>query len=900
MSFFFQLLEIHYLREAEDLDRTMARSRATRAASKASKPGREPIQKNENKATSSDATRSRPRKVRHESSTRNRMVPSASEVQVSKDYRSPVHTIHDEDQLRKNSGPYNADDGESVVPPRRFSDLYGHGRPLSPEELTTPSREGKRKRSLSTSEPSPKKVRFDPTHDETRQIQEDKVRSLPVSPIGSMAPGRLDDHGPYSEAGLEAAPALMSDPSQLLLDGLVCQPESLALPAIAALFTSLQSQAKNFGKTWFGFSKHDVKSLGGDHGKKRFPLHELEVTYPALFWTTLNILDSPVIDPKRAWLRYFTEPVHRQALVYGILGEWLSQRVFKDTSFGLSEDFKQEMTQSVDIKYLHYDSFVRAKKRAKLVEYAFNAGARDANLEALEIASRELADELLIVLAPLLPIWTESDPFGVNLSPIAATWKVTFRSDMIELIKKAAGVNFSLIRSGEDGTIIRIASRLEHGREFSPLAPMKCINSEEVNPVTKTRSGVSKHEKLMVKMTCWARVEAYVPHGMDVEEMGYQQQMLLAEENGDLIVDAKSQLLFPTKKQFEKSYEDFCWDCLDPEAFPELPSELWRQAAEQQGRLEMLARSAKLTRQLDRRSNMAGGDLDSDPDSSVDSDYEYSSSSSGSEDVSDTTADDNRPQSPPRGAWVTIFDKLTPHQVYCEWTKPLSNHDIYQCEGRKMDGDDLKELNSLRAIVRAARDCSASPSVKREDFMIRIWNFYATRNLWVEWLPILAFTIYLSRGKVVNNLTGMNDRLKNLVLARFADAHEMVDYLTPESISTIKSVWNESVITKQLCSIGTPKDLLLKILEKLREVVPMPPSIDHITDALKTEANSIAFGPAAAFGAAISSAIGAFLPGHNAPSMTIEAVNTVGPAIALTATLDQAVRLTPSVHAAWF
>ena len=125
--------------------------------------------------------------------------------------------------------------------------------------------------------------------------------------------------------------------------------------------------------------------------------------------------------------------------MYGVLGEWLSQRVFKNTSFGLSEDFRQEMTQSVDIKYLHYDGFVRTKKRAKLVEYAFNSSARDLNLEALEIASRELADELFIVLAPLLPVWTESDPYGVKLSPIAAVWKATFRSDMIELIRRQPG-----------------------------------------------------------------------------------------------------------------------------------------------------------------------------------------------------------------------------------------------------------------------------------------------------------------------------------------------------------------------------------------------------------------------------------------------------------------------------
>ena len=171
---------------------------------------------------------------------------------------------------------------------------------------------------------------------------------------------------------------------------------------------------------------------------------------------------------------------------------------------------------------------------------------------------------------------------------------------------------------------------------------MKCINSEDVKFVTKTCPGAPKYEKLMVKMTCWARVEAYVPHGMDLEEMGDQQQMLLAEEIEGLIVDAKSQSLSPTKKQFEKSYKNFCWDCLDPEAFPELPSEPWRQAAEQQGKLEMLARSAKLTRQLDRKLTRAGGNPDPDPDRSEDSDYECSSSSSGSEDVSDTTADDNR------------------------------------------------------------------------------------------------------------------------------------------------------------------------------------------------------------------------------------------------------------------
>lgn len=888
----------------------MARSQTAKASSRVSKPTRQMKQSTDGKTATPSRTRGRSPKMLRQSATLTKAKPPAAPVY------DRIRGVYNASQTQQNFLSYQPDDSETPVSQRDMSAEYGHGRTLGPDEpadLIPHILGTKRKGSLSAS-PSPKRVRFDSKSDETRQIQEGKVRSKPVSPAAPPSLWTEPYNVPEFElAGIRELPA---DPAQHLLGDLAVRPEPLGLRSAAELFRALQSEAETFSKSWFGFNKHIVKNLGGEHSRRNFPLYDLEHTYPALYMTTKNLLDIPNDNAKQAWLNYFTKPAQRQALVYGILGEWISQRVFNDSAFGLSDKIKQIMRHEIDIPYIHYDGFVRAKKRAELVRTAFEPSEERLTTEALTKASWALADELMTVLAPLMPTWKIKDPFLVNPSPTAALHKSNVAAELTEIIMKAAGLSLSLIRTGENNTIFRIASKLEKGREFNALAPMDCINLSEKMRVAHENPDIMKEKKLMVRMTCWARVEAFVGHGLDQEEMGNAQQELMAQKIEDVIANARRTSASSTMKHFEKSYKNFCWDCAAPGLLPELPSELWKPQAEHVDRIEMKSRAAKIGRKLDRQlvqqqrkvidndSNTDDDDATSDGSWSDNSD----SSSSSESDVLHNTNDEG--DEVPRGAYMTVIDKLVKHQVYCEWVSIADNHATYVAEHLDAPPNDvLRQLNSLPSIVRAARGSSSSSLVKMVDLKLRAWNLYASNNLWIEWASVLALTVYLSRGKLSGDATVLLDKLEDLFSARREDLHKVLHCLLPKL-----SLWQHSAkdfARKVLNSISEPNDLLEKVLEKLKEVMPMPPPIDFENGLLGSAHGPAAFGSAAAFKTAIFSAMAAVFPGllpvTSAPLVQYEDItdydsSTTGPAISLTWVENNDAEPTPShrARAGWW
>ncbi|KAK5081775.1 hypothetical protein LTR05_007912 [Lithohypha guttulata] len=761
------------------------------------------------------------------------------------------------------SESHHADD-EQAPDGRRFSQVYGHGHLLDEEEpdvhipiSSTSSLSKKRSASTFAGTPSPlKKVRFDSDSNETMQAQEDQTMSIPISPVESS--DSADFYiPPYAEDEPIYDTTPPSDPIDHLANQLMWEPQPLTLDLISSLFIYMHKETEDLARQYF--TRSDKHTRGAYFPTaETFPLHDLQHKYPALYHATLRLLDASTTDGiNHGWLKFFADGAYRPYLVYAILGEWFTQRIFKDPAFGLSPDAREEFEEGVDKKYMYYDTFVRVKQRAEKIKTWIDTD--DSRKFALSGAANVLADELLEVLAPIVPTFDPAQIWDQT------SYTTSLRHSLRELIEKVGGLNQSIIRSGVDGTFVRVAGAVENGREWSSLAPMVPVNPEVVDAGLEDGA----NEKLVVKMTCWGRVEAFVPHGMDMVEMADLQQGIIQTETAKnidtFLAMLKDQGLEGHKEDYEAIHEKvcsdvyagLCWDCR-PEGkqnWDVYPEELWDRAREEEEKEESRTRQYDMREKLARRtarSAKAGttakgnGDAGSIPDSS-DSDSSLedvsssssspsssssSSSFSSSSDSSIPTVDHLRRHSePPRGSWVTYYTTLTPHVVYLERAKPLpAIENELRAAGVDLGGRRIRDYNSLMSAVRTARrdrmwrSGSTGDTIRLgyEDTRLRLWNFYARYNLSIEWGAFVAAMIILSMGKgdIVRGFEKTIDSVFDLV-----SSFSGILTIVAERTMAFGNAVNEQVCflvheaVRKLLGLHLPDLEVERLMEGIRETV---------------------------------------------------------------------------------
>jgi hypothetical protein len=413
-----------------------------------------------------------------------------------------------------------------------------------------------------------------------------------------------------------------------------------------------------------------------------WPLHELKSKYLPLMLMSQSIADGS----QYGWRNFFTSPDSRSALVSGIIGEFLKQRIFNHTCFGLSPRQMEEL-EDMDREFIHHDAFVRTKKRAMIIKKFMAGGLLDVDAPLPKAAKKDLgqeqamAKELMAVLMPLMPppifsFNAESESFEEGPTRSSA-WE-SMQGQLCAIMEHAVVLHRHIRLLGEDGTIVRIAPAMLKGERVFRGSPCIIVNERMVN-ATKSqglKKGQSEDQgKLKVKMTCFGRVEAYVPHGPDFEQLKDHEAKLrlrMQEECAE------------TGKEYDPN--EFEWDRYAAEIWPELPRGIDREPAEKYG-IPVVQTSGN-----------------------------------GVETVNH------------HGSYVTIHSRLTPHQVYCEWepledrTTPKRTAASYASSPRRAtDGIPvpipLEHRQTLAEAVEEARLRESPLKHRGEDFARDAWNF---------------------------------------------------------------------------------------------------------------------------------------------------------------------------------
>ncbi len=365
------------------------------------------------------------------------------------------------------------------------------------------------------------------------------------------------------------------------------QPESLTLEHVGPLFNYLTGSVRSFSNVHFSFTLTQEQ-------REAWPLHQLSSSYLPLMLVAQYIADGS----QYGWRNFFTTPASRAALVSGVIGEWVRQRLFNHTCFGMSAE-NVEKLENMDREYLHHDAFLRSKKRSTMVQDMLKedpSGCSRALLEAVQ----ELAEELMTVLTPLMPdsifAYCENGRhfYEDTSSRAAVSARQEIKTGLTSIIAEAARLHRAIRVMSKDGTIVRIANAVQKGERYFESAPFEIINDKMVKD-TKHHGLKAEGKKvqegiLKIKMTCFPRVEAYVPHGPDYEQM------------------VKKEL---RERQTLKDGEELDWDKVAG-FWPDLPEEIVREQERDHGK-------------------------------------------------------DNVRK---HGSYVTIYPRLAPHQVYCEWMPP--------------------------------------------------------------------------------------------------------------------------------------------------------------------------------------------------------------------------------------
>ena len=266
-----------------------------------------------------------------------------------------------------------------------------------------------------------------------------------------------------------------------------------------------------------------------------FSLADLSTDHAPFYRIAGYLADGSTFQ--EGWSSFLTSEHTRPHLVYAILSEWLKYNVFGHSCFGLSEEEDAAMT-AIDIRYLHYDGFVRTKERAKLLARILaNKPAWEQEMD-VGVAVEKVVSELMIVLAPLLPECKGQ--------------LATLRTQLTSIVDIAANLHQCIRLTGMDGTIIRFHTHTK-GDPFAYTARQNCINKSTVkktiDEMMALRNGeksaadaaadskasilqrraanklVHGKDKLLIKMPCFPLILAVVPFGPTLRDFAVEQDM---------------------------------------------------------------------------------------------------------------------------------------------------------------------------------------------------------------------------------------------------------------------------------------------------------------------------------------------------------------------------------------
>ena len=316
---------------------------------------------------------------------------------------------------------------------------------------------------------------------------------------------------------------LMKSQSAALLSSLLTNPRGISLNDISACFYHLQIETRAWADSHFKFQLSDPEAIAA------WPLHRLKTKYHPLLLTTQYIADGS----QYGWRRFFTNGESRSCLVYGIVGEYVKQHVFGGTAFGFSREECGELEKVVDKGCLLFDGFVRNKLRAGMMKemfYGKTAGERDEEMGKQVV---DLVDGLLQVVEPLMPIeYFDYDlrrgEWGVKDDLTSRETMRVVREQLVRIVEMCVALHWGIRFRDEENVAVKIASHVQKGEQFHEMAPFVCLNEgmlEETrhHGVSGDGEGVRK-----IKMTCWGRVEAFLPRGKDIIELAEIETMYRA------------------------------------------------------------------------------------------------------------------------------------------------------------------------------------------------------------------------------------------------------------------------------------------------------------------------------------------------------------------------------------
>lgn len=450
-------------------------------------------------------------------------------------------------------------------------------------------------------------------------------------------------------------------------------PKIMSLGEISECYQALQGVTHIYANQYFAFE------LSAEQ-QANWPLHRLRTHYPTFFLCAQYLFDGG----EAGWREFFTQPYHRKYFVTAIISEWITQRIFKHTAFGINEEDIHEL-EDIDREYIHYDAVVRSKKKSEiLTKMLFKSEAcRRTHVESIKRSVDTLAEELVTVLNPLLPLCRQgqthhdddADTRIEEQSSIRHFHKVHIRDS---ILIQAANLALSIRISSRDGTVIRTVPPIPIGSKYSGSASMICVNAEDcVNISPEYRKG----KTLCVKMNCWPRIEAIQPHGPDVNELEI------------LEADARAETKLQSKDSSNNS-RPFSWHGYD-NVWPELPEDLNHMVED---------------------------------DTSEVSDSESADDEKTAHGGSKRKASHDKAAGPPtkklkRAAYMTIYPRICCATVYCEWIP----NDL-----------SISNRQTLAEAVAEARS-QWSPLLRVEDQYINLRNHFATFSGGYQWLLLAAF-----------------------------------------------------------------------------------------------------------------------------------------------------------------
>jgi hypothetical protein len=368
------------------------------------------------------------------------------------------------------------------------------------------------------------------------------TRNITITPSTTSSPRQIYIHGVSDWLAYPKPPAqrfssdtpLIEIPTSALLAhmaDLKANPRALALEELHIQFYLLQ-------KTLRQFTKQHFRSAWSPSRTASFPLADLSAlpeTQP-FFRIASYLADGSTFQS--GWSSFLTSEHTRPHLAYAILAEWLRYNVFGHSCFGLSPEEDKLMTD-IDVRYLHWDGFVRTKERAKLLRRILhNKQPWEVEMDMSSAVSGVVSD-LLIVLGPILPD--------------CQSQMAELKSQLAGVVDMAANLHQCIRLTGMDGTIIRFAPSSK-GNPFAYTARQNCVNKatvtatvdemiaarEAAGPDAKTApvaTGLAPRvrDRLVIKLPCFPHVFATVPYGPTLKDYAVEQTMYeTVVRSGDL------------------------------------------------------------------------------------------------------------------------------------------------------------------------------------------------------------------------------------------------------------------------------------------------------------------------------------------------------------------------------